>query len=1117
MLARTPQRIAAHKDELTMPLSARLSGIFNVREDERPLVVQVFSFSLLLSAGYVLASTVAYALFLSELGVGSLPYIYIVSSAASAFVSFIYLRISERVSLSRMTLGAIVLLPLSVLLLWLALGLTSSRALFFALPIFATLLAMLQYTLFWNLLGRLFTLQQGKRLFGLLGSGDSIATLIAGLLAPVLVALVGTTNLLLLAVAAYAGGLLLFVGLVRRYSALLDEVEIEAEATAGPGPTSLRSRYVLLIFAITAAYVFGTYLVDSIFYIEVEGFLVGADRLASFLGVFSGIQGGLGLMLQLLLTGTILERFGVRPTLVATPLILCLWMMPYALLSGLGVAPLILFGLVTVAYMCLLVADAIDSPAYSLLYQVLPPDERVRVQTLTSGVIDPVAAALTGALLIFLYDVLGGQARHAAYLLLVVVAVWALFGWLLAHEYPAQVQRALRKRLLGGESQLPTERASLELIRNGLRQPHAGTALYALQLLEQTEPATLGELGPSLLEHPAAIVRAEAVRALERNNVRAALPTLLECRGIETDPAVRGALERAIAALCENDVIECVGPSLEAADPVMRVGAMTGLLRSGDMDALMVALETLRGWMSDPDPAVRLLAADALHDAEIPSLYRPILQLMDDVDARVRRRSLQAAARLKHQRLWPKVIELLNSATEREMAVSALAAGGLGALPAIEQAIRQPMPSGPADRARLTRLIRAAGRVEADAAHELLTGLLDVPDFEIHTQVLRALRRGGYRAPSPAVVEELVANEVARATWALRARADLTTNPEPGGTEQAVELLLVALDDMVVRVQRNVFHCLAFGHDARLIRKIEDTFCHAGDDRAAREGRAFAREMVEIQIGNPMRNWIRPLLECPPPLDLLSTYFPQPEMSRDDRLRDLAADAGRQSPWVQACALYWLGTAGGVPAAEAATTGLCSREPIVRETAAWALYHLNPVCPPAVFDLVDDPNPQCADYVLSILSKEGPPMLTTIEKVLALRGVELFSSTPDTVLADLVALLKEVPVSAGQRIFAKGDDGRSMFVIAAGEVRIHDGALVYQYLGEGEVFGEMALLDSAPRSADATANSDTVLLELRQEPFFELLEDYTSVGIGIMQLLTRRLRMNMASLSTARA
>lgn len=144
-------------------------------------------------------------------------------------------------------------------------------------------------------------------------------------------------------------------------------------------------------------------------------------------------------------------------------------------------------------------------------------------------------------------------------------------------------------------------------------------------------------------------------------------------------------------------------------------------------------------------------------------------------------------------------------------------------------------------------------------------------------------------------------------------------------------------------------------------------------------------------------------------------------------------------------------------------------------------------------------------------------MLTTIEKVLALRGVELFSSTPDTVLADLVALLKEVPVSAGQRIFAKGDDGRSMFVIAAGEVRIHDGALVYQYLGEGEVFGEMALLDSAPRSADATANSDTVLLELRQEPFFELLEDYTSVGIGIMQLLTRRLRMNMASLSTARA
>lgn len=1101
-----------------MPLSSRVFSIFNVRPDERPLVVQVFLFSLLLAAGSVLVRTAAFALFLNELGGGTLPYVYIASSAASVLVTFVYLRVSDKFSLSRVTFGAIALLLSGVLLLWLALGLSAARWLYFALPVFATLLWMLQSNLFWNLLGRLFTLQQGKRLFGLLGSGESIATLIAGLLSPVLVALVGTTNLLLLAVVALAATLLLFAGLARRFSGLLAGSEAEEETSTGPAPTSLRSRYILLIFGILTVYVLGSYLMDNVFYVEVEGFLVGEDRLASFLGIFLGVQGGLALMLQLLVAGPVLERFGVRPILMSTPLILALWMAPYVLLGGLGVAPVVLFVLAAGAYLCLLVSDAIDSPGYSLLYQVMPADERVRVQTLASGVIEPVAAGVTGLLLIVLYDVLGGDVRHAAYLLLAVVVVWALAGFLLAREYPAQVQRALRKRLLGGERQLPAERASLELIRDGLGQAHVGTALYALNLLEQTEPAALSELGPPLLHHPSAVVRAQAVGALERHQVSAALPALLERRGSESDSTVRGALERATAALCEGEVVELVGPALQAADPAVRVGAMTGLLRSGDMDALLVALETLQAWIADPNPEVRLLAAEALHDAEIPSLYRPVQQLMVDTDVRIRRRSLQAASRLKHKRLWPDVIDRLDNVTEREIAMSALVAGGPGAMPAIERAARQPMQPGPADRARLMRLIRAAGRIETEAAVALLLDLAIVPDSEIHTQVLRSLRRVGYRAPNPAAVQELVATEVERATWALQARADLAAGPEPGGAEQAATLLLAALDDVVIRQQRNVFHCLAFGHDARLIRKIEDTFWRAGEGRAAREGRAYAREMVEMQIGGPVRNWIRPLLESPPPLALLAGYFPQPEMGRDERLGDLAADSAVwPTAWVQACALYWLGAA-RTPGAEAAAMAvLHSPEPIVRETAAWALYRLNSGCPPAVIDLVDDPDPQCASYVRSILTEEGPPMLTTIEKVLALRGVELFSGTPDAVLADLVALLKEVQVPAGRRIFNKGEDASSMFVIAVGEVRIHDGEQEFQYLGEGEVFGEMALLDPAPRSADATANSDSVLLELHQEPFFELLEDHTSVSIGIMQLLTRRLRMNMALLSAARA
>lgn len=136
-------------------------------------------------------------------------------------------------------------------------------------------------------------------------------------------------------------------------------------------------------------------------------------------------------------------------------------------------------------------------------------------------------------------------------------------------------------------------------------------------------------------------------------------------------------------------------------------------------------------------------------------------------------------------------------------------------------------------------------------------------------------------------------------------------------------------------------------------------------------------------------------------------------------------------------------------------------------------------------------------------------MLTTIEKMIALKSVDFFSQTSGEVLADLAGILTEVEVPAGQIIFAKDEPGSSMYLIVQGRVKVHDGDFELDQFGEGHTFGEMALLDRAPRSATVTALTDTHLLELGQEPFYVLLEDHSDVGRHIMQLLTQRLRRLM--------
>jgi CRP-like cAMP-binding protein len=84
-----------------------------------------------------------------------------------------------------------------------------------------------------------------------------------------------------------------------------------------------------------------------------------------------------------------------------------------------------------------------------------------------------------------------------------------------------------------------------------------------------------------------------------------------------------------------------------------------------------------------------------------------------------------------------------------------------------------------------------------------------------------------------------------------------------------------------------------------------------------------------------------------------------------------------------------------------------------------------------------------------------------------------------------------------------------MYIIVDGRVRVHDGDQEIATLGEGNFFGEMALLDTVARSASVTAIEETRLLQIDQEPFYVLLEDHSEVGRRIMQLLTRRLRKLM--------
>ena len=132
--------------------------------------------------------------------------------------------------------------------------------------------------------------------------------------------------------------------------------------------------------------------------------------------------------------------------------------------------------------------------------------------------------------------------------------------------------------------------------------------------------------------------------------------------------------------------------------------------------------------------------------------------------------------------------------------------------------------------------------------------------------------------------------------------------------------------------------------------------------------------------------------------------------------------------------------------------------------------------------------------------------MVDVERVILLKSSPIFEETPDRALASLAALADHLEITAGETVIHKGDLESCLYVIARGKMRVHDEERSIAVLETGEIIGEMALLDPAPRSASVTAMEDSILFRLEKEAFDIALADNPEIAHGVLRVLCRRLR-----------
>ncbi len=1046
-----------------------LRRFFDVLPGEGRLAGLMAAHALFMGLSTVFFETAASALFLAHYGGATLPYVYLAAAVLNTAVGLGFTTIEARVRFGRLMQGTLLMLLVSALGFRLGLAWSGAAWLTFGLLVWYRVLSILTDLEYWALAARLYDVRQAKRLYGLIGSGEVIARIGGSFAVPLLLLVIGVADLLLLSAVAL-GACLALLTVVLSKATTATEPTAKRESPARERLSALvHDRYVVLIVAVAGFAVLGKYFVDFAFLEQMRSRYSGLRQLATFFSLFSGLTQALSLLTRLFLSGRVLNRFGVRVGLLILPAAHVLCTLPIAIAGfGLGAAPLVFWLSVANQGLYKTLKHPIDNPSFKVLYQPLRRTQRLTMQIWVETVVTPLVIGLAALVMLAFNTLIPYDPTRFAYALLVTFVLWASLATRVGRAYASALVRALRGRIEDIRFSFE-DPDSVIALKGIVEHGRAADIPFALTLLERVEGDRAGPLLTRFLAHPDPDVRLTALNRLEELRPAAALGAVRSHARGETEPRLRAAALRALAAIGGSSVFAEVAGQLDHPDATVRRGALSALLRRGAPEASL----RLAALCGGADEAARITAGRALAEAAARGHHECLRRLLRDPSAAVRRTALGALAKTRDPELWPTALALLGEQPLGPAAAQALAAGGPAVVPLLAGIL-----AGGQGPDLVTRAAQVLARIRGHEARAALVGVVDYPDAVVRNAICAALWTSGasLEPDGRERVEAQVRNECRETRRHLEAYAELALNAR-------LQLLAAALLIEIEHARERILHLLGLLVERAVVERVQ-----AQRGAVSNEKRAYALEALDVVLPQHLRLEVLPVLGEAQPLDTTTA----PSRGRlETRISDLLSRGQAWvSPWTHACAVDGaarLGFAKLAPAIDA----------LQRATAARP--YLVAVCAQALAQLGQAPEPDG--------KRETPGgFMQTIEKVVTLKAVHMFAETPEDVLADIAAILEEVRHEAGAVIIEKGAPGDSMYVIVEGRVRVYDGERTIATLGERDIFGELALLDPEPRFASVAAEADTRLFRLDREAFLELMSGNIEIVRGVLHVLCERLR-----------
>jgi len=429
----------------------RLFHLLGVEHGEESMVSMLLTQSVFLGIFYGAFDISAHSLFLAIFDEKMMARAYVVSGFAGIILTGLYTWLQARVRFKNFATTNLIFITLLSLLLWITLLLHPTKYVIFLVFVMLGPLNILAMLGFWGTTGRLFSLRQGKRLFGLVDAGLIIGIIVSCYAIPLLLALhFKSHNILLISSASIFIAAVIQILIGNKFTFTAGNTGKSEKKKSGFS-IFRQEPYIRIMGIFIALSVMTAFFVQYSFMAVTRQQYPAEADMARFLGLFTGSMMIFTLLIKILVFSYLIRNYGLKTCLALSPFLVA-GFTALAVIIGIvqgytpaaGTGFLLFFLLLAISRLfSKSLKDSIESPSFKVIYQTVDEKIRFEVQSGIDGTVNEVAALSSGLLLAGLGALSFIKLIHFSMVLFGLIIVWIFFALRLYLEYRNSIKKSL--------------------------------------------------------------------------------------------------------------------------------------------------------------------------------------------------------------------------------------------------------------------------------------------------------------------------------------------------------------------------------------------------------------------------------------------------------------------------------------------------------------------------------------------------------------------------------------------------------------------------------------------------------------------------------------------------